>query len=63
MTSDDVRRYRVHLDKKGLKPATVMHLLSDLRALLNWAEDSGHIERSGRRSAIAQDVARLGGPG
>src|SRR5882724_5950168 len=48
MTSDDVRRYRVHLDKMSLKPATVTHLLSDLRALLNRAEDSPR-SRSWRR--------------
>ena len=46
VTPDDVRRYRVHLDKKSLTPNTVTHLLSDLRALLNWAEDSGHLDRS-----------------
>jgi integrase len=46
MTPDDVRRYRAHLDKQGLKPNTVKHLLSDLRAMLSWAEDSGKIDRS-----------------
>ena len=46
VTPDDVRRYRTHLDKQKLKPNTVKHLLSDLRALLNWAEDSGKIDRS-----------------
>ncbi len=37
LTGDDLRRYRLALERRGLKPLTVTHVLSDLRALLLWA--------------------------
>lgn len=43
-----VERYRVWLDQRGLAPATVMHILSDFRALLSWCEETGKL--GGRRS-------------
>jgi integrase len=48
-----IEKYRAWLDKsvfKGrtLAPTTITHILSDLRALLKWAEDTNRL--SGRRS-------------
>lgn len=37
LSGDDLRRYRLALERRGLKPLTVTHVLSDLRALLLWA--------------------------
>jgi integrase len=46
-TKEDVRAYRLWLDESGrLKPASVKHILSDLRCLLNWAVDSDLLDRS-----------------
>ena len=42
----NLRSYRLWIERKGLAPATVKHLLSDARCFLNWAEGAGHIERS-----------------
>lgn len=46
LSPEDLRRYRLWLEGKGLKPTTVKHVLSDARCLLNWAEDAGFIDRS-----------------
>ncbi len=47
LTGDDVREFRLWLEKPGrLRPYTVTHVLSDLRCLLRWAVSSGLIERS-----------------
>ena len=47
VTKDDVRSYRLWLERDGrLKPATVKHILSDLRCLLNWAVGSDLMDRS-----------------
>jgi integrase len=46
LRGDDVRRYRLWLERQGLKPYTVTHILSDLRALLLWASEECWIERS-----------------
>ncbi|MFC1573467.1 tyrosine-type recombinase/integrase [Candidatus Eisenbacteria bacterium] len=46
VTPDDLRRYRVWLEKRGLKPATVSHILSDARCFFGWAVDSGYLDRS-----------------
>lgn len=48
---DSIRAYRLWLEKQKagdgtLSANTVARILSDLRAFLNWAEDSGRIERS-----------------
>jgi len=46
VTKDDVRSYRLWLEKDGhLKPASVKHIMSDLRCLMYWAVDSDLIER------------------
>lgn len=37
LTSDDVRRYRLSLEREAIAPQTVAHILSDLRCFLNWA--------------------------
>jgi integrase len=42
----DLRAYRIWLEGHGLSPTTVMHILSDARCLLNWAEDAGYVARS-----------------
>jgi len=46
LTGDDVRRYRLSLEAGGFAPATVGHLLSDLRCVLNWCVESDRLERS-----------------
>lgn len=46
LSGDDVRGYRLALEARGLSAQTVVHLLSDLRALLWWAVAEGRIERS-----------------
>jgi|SRR5438067_4209288 len=44
---DDLRRYRLLLERSGrLSAQTVAHLLADCRCLFRWAEDSGLIDRS-----------------
>jgi integrase len=46
---DSIRSYRLWLQKQkagSLSVNTVANILSDLRAFLNWAADSGRIERS-----------------
>lgn len=45
VTKDDMRGYRLHLEKKGLKPGTVRLYLADTCCLFRWAEDSGYLER------------------
>jgi integrase len=45
VTRDDLRAYRLHLERLGrLKPQSVRHILADARCLLRWCEDSGLIE-------------------
>lgn len=46
LKAEDVRSYRLWLEKKELSPQTVKHILSDLRCFLNWCESAGMIERS-----------------
>jgi integrase len=46
LTSDDLRRYRLTLEKGGSAPQTVSHVLSDVRCLLRWCEDSGLLNKS-----------------
>lgn len=44
---DGVREFRLWLEReRGLSPGTVIHVLSDLRCLLRWAECSRYLERS-----------------
>jgi len=47
VTREDVRAFRLHLERRtSLKATTVWHMLSDVRCLFNWCEDSGLLERS-----------------
>jgi len=46
VSADHLRRYRTHLEAKGLKAQSVTHILSDARCLFLWAAESGWIERS-----------------
>ncbi len=46
LSGDDVRGYRLALEARGLAPLTVVHVLSDLRALLLWAVAEGRLARS-----------------
>ena len=47
VTRDDVREFRLWLETRTqLSMATVGHVLSDLRCMLNWCEDGGLVERS-----------------
>lgn len=46
LTAEDLRAYRLHLQKTHLSVQSVKHILSDCRCLLNWCEDSGLIDRS-----------------
>jgi len=45
VTKDDLRSYRLWLDKQGKSLLTVRHILADARCLLRWCEDSGWIDR------------------
>jgi integrase/recombinase XerD len=44
--AEDLRRYRLHLERQPLSPQSVVHLLSDARCFLNWCEAEGLVERS-----------------
>jgi len=41
---DDLRGYRLWLEKQGKGPQTVSHVLSDARCMFRWAEDAGYID-------------------
>jgi len=46
LSSEHVRGYRLWLEKRGITPQTVAHILSDARCLLRWCEDAGQLQRS-----------------
>jgi len=47
VTREDVRSFRLWLETKtALSQTSVSHVLSDVRCLFNWCEDSGLIDRS-----------------
>lgn len=47
VTRENVREFRLWLESRTtLSLSTVGHVLSDVRCLFNWCEDSGHVERS-----------------
>lgn len=46
VTGEDVRAYRLHLEKTDLSVQSIKHVLSDLRCLLNWCEDAGLVDKS-----------------
>jgi len=45
-TGDDLRAYRLALERKELAPQTVSHVLTDARCLISWAVESGLVSRS-----------------
>lgn len=46
VTGDDLRAYRLTLERKELAPQTVSHVLTDARCLFSWAVESRLVERS-----------------
>lgn len=46
VSKDHLRAFRLHLERLGLQPRTVQHVLSDARCLFNWCEDAGLVDRS-----------------
>ncbi len=46
VTPDDLRRYRLALEKKPISRQTVAHILSDARCFFRWCEDAGHITKA-----------------
>jgi integrase len=46
LSAEDCRAHRLWLEKKALSIQSVKHVLSDVRCLLNWCEDSGLVDRS-----------------
>jgi integrase len=46
LTPDHLRRYRLELEGRGASLQTVSHVLSDVRCLLRWCEDTGLVNRS-----------------
>ena len=46
LTPDHLRRYRLELEGRGASLQTVAHVLSDVRCLLRWCEDTGLVNRS-----------------
>src|SRR2546426_3227104 len=45
LSGESIRSYRLALEKTDLSIQSVRHILSDLRCLLNWCEDSGLVDR------------------
>ena len=43
---DHIRRYRLWLEGQEYAPATVSHILADVRCFLRWCEEVGLVERS-----------------
>lgn len=56
---DDVRALRLDLERRGLSPYTVTHVLSDLRCLLRWAVSAGWIERSPFPARVMPRIAEV----
>ena len=46
VTADDLRHYRLALERGKLSSQSVAHVLSDARCLFRWLEDSGLVDRS-----------------
>lgn len=48
VTSDDLRRYRLWLERKefALAPQSVAHILADARCFFRWCEESGLVDRA-----------------
>ena len=46
VTTEDLRQYRLHLERQSLAIQTVAHLLSDARCFFNWCEAEGLVMKS-----------------
>ena len=46
IASEDVRRYRIFLERHRIAPQTVFHLLADAGCFFNWCVDAGLLVRS-----------------
>ena len=46
LTRDDLRAFRLKLERTDLSLTSVRHVLSDVRCMLNWCEDSGLIDHA-----------------
>ncbi len=46
VSPEDMREYRLWLERREIKPATVMHLLSDARCFFNWCVEAGYLDKS-----------------
>lgn len=44
LTREDLRAYRLHLERTHLSVQSVRHILSDLRCMLRWCEDAGLLD-------------------
>jgi hypothetical protein len=44
--ANDLRGYRIWLEKQDISPQTVKHVLSDARCMFGWAVDSGYMAQS-----------------
>ena len=45
VTKEDLRGYRLWLEKQGKQALTVRHILADARCLFRWCEDTGWLDR------------------
>ncbi len=43
---DDLRAFRLWLERQGKAPATVRHILADAKCFFRWCEDTGWIDRA-----------------
>jgi len=43
---DDLRDYRLWIEKRKLSMQSVSHILADARCFFRWAEDAGYLDRS-----------------
>lgn len=59
ITGDDVRAFRLELERRGLRPHTVTHVLSDLRCLLRWAVSAGLLARSPFPARVMPRIAEV----
>lgn len=46
VTSEDLRQFRLWIEKQGKSPQTVSHILSDARCFFGWCEDTGLVAKS-----------------
>jgi integrase len=45
VTKEDLRGYRLWLERQGKQALTVRHILADARCMFRWCEDSGLLDR------------------